>query len=196
MARNDLAGQRFGSLVVSGAAGSRTANGGLIWDCVCDCGSLVQYRGDLLKSGRRKSCGQHNDGRSDTSEYSIWLTMRARCTNPKNHKFADYGGRGIRVCDRWLSFDNFLADMGPRPSPQHSLERKENSGNYEPSNVRWATAKEQANNTRGNRLITINGETRPMTAWLQHYKISKRAFYLRLSKGWNEADALSKAKKC
>lgn len=103
----------------------------------------------------------HGDARKQavTPEYTAWKTMLARCQNPNWARFDYYGGRGITVCKRWLKFENFLADMGRRPSPAHSLERKSNDGNYTPKNCVWATKKEQARNRRSTRLVIYRGET-------------------------------------
>lgn len=159
----DLTGQRFGRLTVI-EAGPRTVTRGARWLCACDCGSMKLHRGEHLKSGGSQSCGclrgeQFGDrnrkhGRSDAQLYSIWVNMKARCLQAQHASYPYYGGRGITVCDAWLnSFDQFEADMGPRSSPAHSIERIDNNGNYEPSNCKWATAKEQRANQRPARRI-------------------------------------------
>jgi hypothetical protein len=104
--------------------------------------------------------------------YSTWCSMRDRCNNPRDESYFRYGARGIKVCERWASFATFVADMGPKPTPAHTLERINNNGNYEPSNCRWATKQEQACNTRRTRLITIDGETAPMKVWMERLKVS------------------------
>lgn len=132
------------------------------WLCRCDCGNVAIVRRSCLRRGATKSCGclqrelivdrSRTHGLVATPEYHSWNGMKARCTNPKGKDWNRYGGRGIRVCDRWLnSFENFLADMGRRPGPGYSIERKENDGNYEPGNCCWATAKDQAKNRRPRR---------------------------------------------
>jgi hypothetical protein len=97
-------------------------------------------------------CGAHNKkhGLTDTIEHRAWARIRRRCNSPTYHNYPDYGGRGIKVCERWDSFENFLADMGPKPTPKHTIERVNNDGNYEPSNCKWATQLEQNRNRRGN----------------------------------------------
>ena len=96
-------------------------------------------------------------------EYTVWGNMRDRCNRPANKQFHNYGGRGIRVCERWDSFPAFLEDMGPRPSPEHEIDRIDNDGDYEPNNCRWATPAEPRRNKRTNRLLTVNGETLTVT---------------------------------
>jgi hypothetical protein len=165
----DLTGKRFGMLQaieLHDAPGSRKA---LRWRCLCDCGATVLIGGDSLRTGNSQSCGcvrkqrfanmitKH--GGHGTPEYIAWQGMLDRCHNPKNKRYHRYGMRGIGVCDRWRhSFDNFLADMGKKPSAFHSIDRVENDGNYHPNNCRWATKSEQANNTSTNRVLDICGQ--------------------------------------
>lgn len=119
--------------------------------------------------------------------------MKTRCTNPKATKYADYGGRGIRVCDAWLtSFEAFLTDVGTRPSRQHSLDRIDNNGNYEPGNVRWSTVVRQNYNRRSNHLITHNGVTLTLTEWAQRLGITRSTLSARFNlRGWTIDKAMS-----
>jgi hypothetical protein len=162
----DLTGQRFGRLVAIRRVGKR--NGFYLWFCQCTCGESHVVRTDNLRNGRISSCGcllresrresgnrsrrhGHTSGRNHSPEYDCWRNMKARCLNPGKTSFNYYGGRGIQVCDRWLSsFENFYADMGPKPTPQHSIDRIDPDGDYGPSNCRWATKSEQSRNQRRN----------------------------------------------
>lgn len=126
-------------------------------------------------------------------EYVAWHAMIKRCHNPNDRCFHNYGGRGIKVCERWkASFLDFLADVGPRPSSRHSIDRfPDNDGDYEPGNVRWATGAQQACNKRTSRLITHEGKTMTVAAWADSVGISRRCLYSRLDAGWPTAEALT-----
>lgn len=149
----DLIGQKFGRWLVLERAFSKSRTGGF-WKCRCDCGHTQDvFGGDLRrgKSTKCQKCAHFKHGalcrKERKSEYNTWYNMRMRCTNPKEIGFKRYGERGISVCKRWLnSFVDFYSDVGPKPTPKHSLDRIDNDGNYEPGNVRWATATEQARN--------------------------------------------------
>ena len=129
-------------------------------------------------------------GLSGTSEHISWKHMRQRCFNPNDKKYSDYGGRGITVCDRWLYFEHFLADMGLKPTSKHSIDRIDNDGNYRPDNCRWATNENQANNRRSNRLITLKGETWTMAQWEKEKGFNEGFIKCRLKAGWSEEDAI------
>lgn len=188
----DLTGQRFGRLTVV-SRGDQDAGGRATWNVLCDCGTRRQVAGYSLRAGLSKSCGclqalLRAEARPLTTEYaaeySTWLQMRGRCSNPKATHFARYGGRGIRVCERWAEFEAFLADMGPRPSASHSIDRIDNDGNYEPGNCRWATDCEQANNQSRNVRVTIEGVTKTVAEWAATSPVSAAAIYRRIVVGW------------
>lgn len=144
--KTNLTNQRFGRLVALYADPDIRAGQRLAWWCRCDCGETKLIDGNNLRRGLTKSCGcMRNHGLTHTGEYQSWSSMRGRCADRNN---PDYGGKGIKVCERWNDFRTFYADMGPKPSPSHSIDRKDSSGNYEPANCRWATRSEQNANRR------------------------------------------------
>jgi hypothetical protein len=135
--------------------------------------------------------GQKKHGMFGTPEYICWSGMIQRCTNPNDRGYVNYGARGIMVCDPWrVSFENFFADMGTRPSPGHSIDRIDVNGNYEPSNCRWATAKEQLRNTRFNRMITARGKTMCLASWCDISPVSRSLIKARLKLGWSTESAI------
>jgi hypothetical protein len=131
-----------------------------------------------------------------TPEYQCWADMWVRCTNPKNKRFKDYGGRGITVCAEWKSFEQFYIDKGRRPGKGFSLDRINNDGPYTPDNTRWATPQEQQNNNRGNRLIDINGVSKNVTQWSLECGLSRMTIYGRLKNGWDPVAAILTPSRC
>lgn len=198
----DLTGQRFNQWTVLGFShflGTR-----YYWDCRCDCGTEKKILSPSLKNGDSKSCGCHRDklaseralthGMTKTPEHSAWISMRSRCSNPKVPNFPNYGGRGIKVCERWDSFELFLQDMGKKPSNSHSLDRKEVDGNYEPGNVRWATKQEQTDNRRCSKTIPMMGRNQSLAAWCRELAVNYGYVHRLIThKGYRAVDAISKA---
>lgn len=199
--RKQLAGMRFDRLLVVREV-KRPATGRRFWHCVCNCGETTVSDQKGLLTGCIRSCGclyrekaarmNYKHGMSETDTYNIWCHMLRRCNNKKNSRYPDYGGRGITVCERWHDFENFIADMGERPSKNYSINRIDNDGNYEPGNCNWATLKEQANNTRRNHWIEINGERKTLSQWAVEYGIKASIVLRRLTRGLTPEDALSR----
>jgi hypothetical protein len=135
---------------------------------------------------------RHGESRHDTptAEYGVWLDMRKRCRNQSHRSFKYYGGKGIKVCERWQTYENFLADMGRRPSPKHSIERRDSNGDYEPNNCRWATKSEQMRNTSYNRMLTLDGVTLCVVEWAERLGISVNTIRKRVYAGYTDAQAL------
>lgn len=192
----NIIGQRFGKLTVLERLKTK---GYFSYKCLCDCGNFVTVkRTGSLRSGNTKSCGcfkdeltlkrstkhGHRTAIKTTSEYHAWVHIKQRCYNQKNNHFHCYGGRGITVCDRWLeSFDNFLSDMGVKPSEKHSLDRyPDMNGNYEPGNCRWATDEQQARNKRNNVRIEFKGQSMVLTEWARFFRINHSSLRLQLNK--------------
>ena len=190
---SDLSGKKFNYLTVMSITNERTASGSVKWLCICDCGRECVVVGTRLKSGLTRSCGCYQreallksittHGQSDTPEYKVWSAIKQRCYNPNCEEYHNYGARGISMCDRWLnSFENFLADVGFRPSEELSLDRKDNDGIYEPANCRWAVGEVQQSNKRNNRWIEYDGKTMILGAWARYIGLRSGTLYKYLKK--------------
>lgn len=196
--RHDLAGKKFGRLTVISYHGS--VQGKARWLCQCDCGTSKVIRGRSLTEGSSTSCGcllkekLTRHGRQGTPEYWAWAHAKDRCYNPRCQGFQAYGGTGITMCERWReSFISFFEDMGLRPTSQHSLDRYPNKhGNYEPNNCRWATKKEQGQNTRANINVTIDGETHCVAEWVRIKSLEAMNVYSRIRRGMAPVEALTR----
>lgn len=205
--RLDLVGRRFGKLMVTQFDGIKAFPSGVktVWKCVCDCGNEVSVYGSALTNKNRgtKSCGcearrvtgerSKTHGMTGTRAYRIWQAMHNRCRNSKVANYAIYGGRGIKVCERWNSFENFIADMGDPPNG-YSIDRIDNDGDYYPENCRWASRTEQARNKSTNRRLTLNGETRLLVEWAEQLGIDQASLRERLDK-WPLEAALTTPRK-
>lgn len=191
----DLTGQKFSRLIVVERA-SNSRSGRVRWLCRCDCGKQIVVHGSALRICHTQSCGclqkertskanyVHGHAINKSCTYISWKHMMQRCYNSKNKRYKDYGGRGIKVCDRWQElngqgFINFLQDMGKRP-PNLTLDRVDNNGNYCKANCRWATPKIQNCNQRSNILITINDKTQCLSEWCYELGLKYHTVYVRI----------------
>lgn len=193
----DLTGLTFGTLTVLAASPQHGK-----WECECVCGRRWHVmKGNLvICSSKRCTCWAREQatkratshGMTKTSEHRVWTGLRNRCANPQTASYAEYGARGITCDPRWDDFERFLADIGPRPSPQHSVERRDNDGAYSPENCFWATKLEQANNKRNNTILTFDGRMQTLAQWSRETGIDQDALSARLSKlKWSVEKALT-----
>lgn len=203
-AKVDLTGQRFGRWLVLQEDG-RDNRGRVLWWCRCDCGAERAVKGWRLREGTNRSCGclrretsaacgreRATHGMSQTRIYNIWKGMLRRTTNPDDSSYQHYGGRGIKVCERWQSLDDFLADMGPTYADGLTIERIDVDGNYEPGNCRWATAAEQARNKRNTRLFEFRGRSLVIADWAKVLDVSSKTLTSRIYQyGWSVERALT-----
>lgn len=192
----DITDERFGRLV---AISYRRKGRKTLWLCRCDCGAKKEVVLGHLTQGKARSCGclraeknvarTRTHGMSRSPEYQAYRNALYRCTREADVRFASYGGRGIKFC--FASFQEFIGHIGPRPSPQHSLDRIDSDGNYEIGNVRWATAEKQSRNKTSNRMVAVNGEQRPLVEWAEIYGVPyKKAFERIFYGGWSPERAL------
>lgn len=194
-----MIGLRFNKLVVLHEAG-RNKIGGMRWLCLCDCGTEFVTDAASLRAGRTKSCGcltrfggqaRMRNGEEHHPLYRLWMGMKSRCENQNNKKYHIYGGKGISVCERWMTFHNFIADMGERPLGT-SLDRIDGRLGYSKDNCRWATPKTQANNKESNRVLKARGKSMTVAQWSSEVGIKANTIICRLRRGWSEVDAISK----
>lgn len=196
MRQQDLTGKRFGALLVKRSV--RTGNG-YDWECQCDCGATVVVRGNVLKTKQRRcrNCmgpyNEHGEGPRGrcTAEYRAWSSMISRCERPATRSYPYYGGRGIHVCTEWRrSYVAFLRDVGRRPSAQHSLDRIDCNGHYEPGNVRWATAQEQRRNRRDFKTYVVDGQALTVGELALRAGVKLSTMWARLKSGIEPSAAL------
>ena len=206
----DLIGKKYGKLTVIERVGSKriSAKSSVsLWRCKCDCGGERITPASPLYLKRTTSCGcnrykernvRHGHAGNahkklkPSSTYTAWRSMIVRCTEPKCSAYKRYGGRGITVCERWFKFENFLADMGEKPSKNLSLDRIDGNGNYEPSNCRWATSIEQATNRDCVRRLEYQGDIYSLAALARLANCSEEVIRYRLNRGWSVVDAVEK----
>lgn len=204
MRLNNLTGKVFGRLTVL-YRDNRTLNK-VTWVCLCACGNTKSLPSAYLVHGGTKSCGclaseltilrNTTHSKSNTPEYLIWSTMKSRCSNENVSSYHRYGGRGIKVCERWLnSFENFYEDMGPRPTNEHSIERRNGNKGYAPDNCYWATQMEQAQNRCSVRRFDYEGKSLTLTEIAQITGKDRTTLNSRVAAGKSLEEALSKEKK-
>lgn len=202
----NLTGRVFERLTVKAYSRPRQCPSGQVqqlWTCECECGRVVEVSTGNLTSGNSNSCGclgrKHateaatTHGLSKTATYRIWRAMIHRCENKNSSYYHRYGGRGVTICKRWrASFENFLADMGSRPSARHSIDRyPNNDGNYEPGNCRWATAREQSRNRSDNVIVEAFGKRMCAQDFAAEVGIGKMTLIRRIRRGWSPEKALT-----
>lgn len=199
----NLTGHTYGQLTVISYAGQKPPKTQCYWNCRCSCGNMTVVKSNKLRSGATRSCSclqkavraalNRSHGMSNSPEYHAWAALKARCYSKANIAYRNYGGRGIKVCRRWLkSFANFYADMGPRPSSTHSVDRRDPNKNYCPSNCYWATAMQQGTNKRNNHYITFGGERLTLAQWSRRTGLEPTVICLRLTRlGWSVKKALT-----
>lgn len=202
----DLTGQKLGKLTVLRLADDYV-KGRARWVCQCECENIITVFSSNLTRRHTTSCGCHKKANYKTmnlkhgataggeksrypSSYKIWCNIRQRCYDQGCPAYKYYGGRGIVMCERWLDYANFVADMG-EPPPQRSLDRIDNDGPYSPNNCRWATRTEQARNKRSAHLISFHGETRSLVEWAEYLGVSRNKLHNRIFRGWDIERALT-----
>jgi hypothetical protein len=204
MKAEEMIDKEFGRYTVISLA-PRDSGGRAKALCRCQCGTEKIVDCYSLKKGTSTSCGCRRDevttarnithGMCGTREHNIWRSMILRCTQESRGDYKHYGGKGVKICDEWLGekgFENFYSHIGPCPSLDHTIDRKESNGHYEPGNVRWATMEEQARNKSNNRMLTYKGETKCLAEWVEITGLTRAALTFRIDRrGWSVEKALS-----
>lgn len=203
----DIAGQKFGRWTAISNTGEKTKNGTSIWLCRCDCGNYGKISISNLRYGSSKSCGciprermaklNYKHGGKKERLYAVWGTMRRRCQDENHKDFANYGGRGIEVCQEWQDYEEFRKwafanGYDPNaPKQKCTIDRIDVNGNYEPDNCRWVSAKVQQNNRRNNRVLTYDNETNTLAEWNRKCGFPKDLIAKRLNAGWTLERAIT-----
>lgn len=212
----DMVGKKFGRLLVVKRSGGKHSSRNILWECLCECGETVTVPGSVLRSGKARSCGCFRSenlikrltthGKWQTRTYRVWAAIIQRCTNHKHKHFGNYGKRGIAVCEGWRKFENFYTDMGERPDNK-TIDRIDNDDGYHcghcddckshgwTANCRWATPREQGNNTSRNRHISIDGQVVTVKQASEITGVKYGTILTRLNKGLSDEDAIKPAKK-
>lgn len=195
----DLTGKRFGRLVALRRA--ENCKGAVKWICKCDCGNEIAVLASNLTRNHTKSCGCYNVEQATqnatrhnmygTRLYKIWQDMKSRCNNPTESSFDNYGGRGIKVCQEWESFEVFMKwALANGYEDTLTIDRIDVNGDYKPENCKWSTLKEQARNKRNNFMISFNGETKPLAVWCELFNLNYNTVYMRLKRyRWSVEEA-------
>lgn len=197
----DHTGQTFGRLLVLRPAEESRYGGKKAFVCLCECGTEKIIVGTSLRRGLSRSCGcqtiqwgnqsRKTHGLARHRLVGTWRSMKQRCYNPNHDAYARYGGRGIKVCERWHALENFVADNEALAKPGLTLDRRDNDGDYTPDNCRWITPKEQGRNRSVNRLITVDGRTQCVAAWAEEYGVRPNLILERLERNWPEDEAVT-----
>lgn len=198
----NMLGVRYGKLVAVEYIGIHPKSRNRMWLFKCDCGKLKEINGAAVRSGNSRSCGcgiaaatiarNYKHGLATSIENRLWRGIKNRCYNKAEHNYKDYGGRGITVDPSWLNdFEKFYKDMGPRPSPKHQIDRRDNNGPYSAENCKWSTRKEQCRNKRSNHILEVNGQRKTIQEWAEITGIGPRTIETRLRRGgWSDEESV------
>lgn len=197
----NLVGKKFGKLTVLEETDKRTKNKKILWLCQCECGNTNEISGSDLVTGNTVSCGcmssrhtagdrTRTHGMKSSKLYNVWCAIRNRCQNPNQKSYKDYGAKGIRVCEKWQTFEGFYEDMGESFVEGLTIERKDLKGNYCPENCEWITKEQQALNKSNLVTVTYKGVTAPLVVFCNEMNLKSRTIYHRLRRGWSVEQAL------